>query len=333
MKVAFLTTRLAKASARYRFGQFLPVFTDAGIEAEPLLIPNSAIRRFLFFKSLSDFDVIFLQKKLFGGIEFAALRRNAKKIIFDFDDAVMFNDSSRIGLGGDYKSSVRSKKFERTVKAVDGVIAGNVYLKDLALKYNNNVTEIPTSIDTGRYKIKDFSKSGGGSVTLGWIGSKDTVFYLKNIEDTLGKIYDSNHSVRLKIISDEFIDYGGIPITAQHWNGDTELEDLKSFDIGIMPLTDDPWSRGKCGFKLLQYMALGIASVASPVGVNIEIIEHGVNGFLASTDEEWVEYVGKLAASSELRRSMGEKARETVVSRYSMDVNGRLLADYIKTFS
>lgn len=333
MKVAFITTRLEKASARYRFGQFLPILEEAGIEAEPLLIPSGAVKRFLFFRSLSEFDIVFLQKKLFGGMEFRSLRRNAKKVIYDFDDAVMFNDSSRVGSGGDYSSSKRSKNFERTIKAVDGVVAGNEYLKSLALEHNENVIEIPTSIDTDRYDLKDFKSDGESSVTLGWIGSKDTIFYLKNIETTLGKIFDSNHDVRLKIISDEFIDYGGIPITTKHWNGDTELDDLKSFDIGIMPLTEDPWSRGKCGFKLLQYMALGIASVASPVGVNSEIIEHGVNGFLADSEDEWVDYVGRLASSPELRQSMGERAVETVRSRYSRDVNGKVLADYIKSFA
>lgn len=327
MKVAFITTRLEKASARYRFGQFLPSMEGSSdFEVQSFVIPSGFLKRCAFFKSLSYFDVVFLQKKLFSSLEFFLLRKFAKKIIYDFDDAVMFNDSSK----KDFSSKGRMKKFINTVRQVDGVIAGNKYLKELALKHNSNVVEIPTSIDTTRYSAKSFDSSDSEHITLGWIGSKDTIFYLKNMEGTLGKIFDSNHSVKLEIISDVFIDFGGIPIVTKEWNSVRELEDLKGFDIGIMPLTDDPWSRGKCGFKLIQYMASGVVPVASPVGVNVDIIEHGVNGFLAASEDEWIDCVGKLANSPELRETMGIRAVETIKNKYSMGVNGKILMDYIK---
>ena len=329
MKVAFLTTRPEKASARYRFGQFLPYLNSNGVDTEVFKIPDGFFKRRMLFKNLKGFDIVFLQKKLFGALELASLKKNANKIIYDLDDAVMFNDSEKAKSSG-FDSSVRMRRFVKTVKASDRVIAGNDYLSSIALKYNKNVIVIPTSLDTDKYLPVEGEEPDGSPVTLGWIGSKNTIFYLKEMEAVFSKVLEDNHSVRLKIVSDKFVDCGPIPIITKEWGEADEVSDIRSFDIGIMPLTDDPWSRGKCGFKLLQYMACGVPSVASPVGVNSKIIEHGVNGFLASTVDEWVECISRLVGSRELRQSIGERARQSVEGKYSAKINSLALLNVIK---
>jgi glycosyltransferase involved in cell wall biosynthesis len=160
-----------------------------------------------------------------------------------------------------------------------------------------------------------------GTVTLGWIGSSSTIFYLERIRGVLDRVFERHTNTRLKIVADRFLDCDLMPVVKKNWDYGDEIADLRSFDIGLMPLTDDPWARGKCGFKLLQYMAVGVPGVASPVGVNTEIIEHGRNGFLAESEKEWTECLARLIEDPALRRRMGEEARRTVIERYSQDVN------------
>jgi glycosyltransferase involved in cell wall biosynthesis len=249
-------------------------------------------------------------------------RRAAGKVIFDFDDAVMFRDSKR----GRPGSVLRQLKFKRTVRGSDRVVAGNAYLEGMTLSYNRNVTVIPTSIDMDRY-VPKAGADNDGTVTLGWIGSASTIFYLERIRGVLDKIYARYPNTRLKIVSDMFLDLSVMPVEKKRWRCEEEIADLHSFDIGLMPLTDDHWSRGKCGFKLLQYMAVGVPPVCSPVGVNREIVTHGVNGFHATSESEWLESLGSLIRESGLRRRLGTEARRIVKERYSLGVNsGRLAA-------
>jgi glycosyltransferase involved in cell wall biosynthesis len=330
MKIAFLTTRTEKPSVRYRFLQYIPYIETRGWSVKVLVIPQGVWQRYKVFKSLVAFDMVFLQRKLFTVLDWYLLIRNAKKLVYDFDDAIMFRDSKR----GNPESFLRMLKFKRTVEGSDVVIAGNEYLKGLAAPYNKNIVVIPTSIDMERYGPKEWADEDG-TVTLGWIGSHSTIFYLERIKGVLDKIFEEYPNTRLKIVSDSFFDCNRMPVVKKKWNYDEETADLHSFDIGLMPLTDDPWSRGKCGFKLLQYMAAGVPAVASPVGVNGGIISHGVNGFLAGDEGAWLENVSGLIEDEGLRRRMGEKARKTVIERYSLEVNapkilavfGRLCAD------
>jgi glycosyltransferase involved in cell wall biosynthesis len=328
MKIAFLTTRMEKPSARYRFLQYVPYLEGEGLTINLMTIPSTYSNRQSFFKTLSDYDVVFLQKKLFGLIDWRALRRRAKRIIFDFDDAVMYKDSKSMKA----ESSSRLRRFERVVKGSDMVIAGNKYLEEWASRYSDNVMVIPTSIDMNVYCDKT-SAQKYDVVTLGWIGSASTLIYLEKIRDVLDVISDKYPNVRLKIIADKFLDESMMPLVKKEWRAEDEMEDLLSLDIGLMPLTDDPWSRGKCGFKLLQYMGTGLCSVASPIGVNTEIISHGINGLLASTDEEWVSCLSRLIEDVNLRAALGRDARKTVIESYSTEVNAAKLLNVLKEVS
>lgn len=318
MNIAFLVTRIEKPSARYRVFQYIPFLKMEGYISEVFVIPKNSLGRVNLFKKMKHFDIVFLQKKLLNIIELHILKKNSKCLIYDFDDAVMFRDPNN-------KSQVSKKRmndFLRTVKNADIVIAGNKYLKNFAIKENPKTFVIPTSVDMNRYTEKQ-SSIESNPVILGWIGSNATLFYLERIKNVLDAIFDRFPSVRLKIVADKFLDCARMPVIKKHWAYEEEIDDLHTFDVGLMPLTDDPWSRGKCGLKLLQYMAVGIPAVCSPVGVNREIVTDGDNGFWANNEDEWVYKVSELLKNKQLRIDIGKRARKTVGERYSTHVSSK----------
>lgn len=312
MNIAVLVKRLEKPSARYRILQFIPFLQQNNFQTEVLVIPGNHLDRIRFFRKLRTYDIVFLQRKLFTTIELNILRRNTQRLMYDFDDAVMFRDSTK----KNQYSSARTKKFIRTIKNADMVIAGNKYLKDLAIRHNPQTFVIPTTVDMELYREKPATTSSD-SVILGWIGSKATLFYLENIKNVFETIFERFPNVSLKIVADRFFDCNKRPVIKKRWKYEDETDDLHTFDIGLMPLTDDLWSRGKCGFKLLQYMAAGIPPVCSPVGVNKEIVKDGINGFYALDEQEWVEKLSNLILDRQLRYRIGKNARLTVLDNYS----------------
>jgi glycosyltransferase involved in cell wall biosynthesis len=261
-------------------------------------------------------------------MEFWYIRKKAKKIIYDFDDALMYRSS---GSKNPYSFS-RRVRFAYMMKRVDFVIAGNQFLKSEVLPYNPNMEVIPTSIDLSRYSLKgDFHQ--GGPITIGWLGSSSTLKYLKPLMPTFDKIYQKYPHFQLKMVCDQFLEGLHIPLVKKKWSAEGEESDLKSFDIGIMPLSNDPWSKGKCGLKILQYQTVGVPVVCTPVGINKDIVEDGVNGFWAQNEGEWEERLLKLIKEEELRREMGLKGRKTVERAYSLEVNAPRIIDVFKRVS
>lgn len=326
MKIAFLVTRLEKPSARYRVLQYIPFLEKNRFMPEVFKIPRNHFERLKLFRKMINFDLVFLQKKLFGSFEWNLLRRSSKKIIYDFDDAVMFRDPMKKS-----QISLRRKKiFAKTVKGADIVIAGNKYLKKLASVESPKVFVIPTSIDMIRYKEKQ-SDFLSDKIILGWIGSSSTLFYLKKMKGILDDVFDKFPHTRLKIVGDDFFDCDRMPVIKKLWKYEEEIDDLHTFDIGLMPLSDDIWSQGKCGLKLLQYMAVGIPAVCSPVGVNQKIVNDGINGYLAHGEGEWIEKVSTLIRDRQLRHTMGRKGRKTVFQFYSVEVNSKKLIKLLRS--
>jgi glycosyltransferase involved in cell wall biosynthesis len=180
---------------------------------------------------------------------------------------------------------------------------------------NPNVTVIPTTIDTDKY-LPESSKPESPTPVIGWSGSFSTVQHLNILRAPLRRLA-AREKFRLRIVGVSDYRLDGVEVEALPWRSRTEIEDLRVIDIGMMPLPDDDWSRGKCGLKALQYMALGIPTICSPVGVNSEIIQDGVNGFLASTADEWIEKLTTLLHSAELRKRFGLAGRRTVEAKYS----------------
>jgi glycosyltransferase involved in cell wall biosynthesis len=287
-------------------------------------------KRILTLRKVKQFQVIFIFREafIFGGAYFEKLiiKKNPN-VIFDFDDAIWINNISEKN-----KKLKWLKKPEKTMQIFTMskiIIAGNNYLADYARRYNNNVLVIPTTIDTTYHKPFLLNKNKD-IVVIGWTGSSTTLCYFEQLLPVLNKIMMLyKEKVKFKIIVDKEIYYPSICTTTTKWSIQNEIEELAQIDIGIMPLPNNEWAKGKCGFKCLQYMSLEIPAVVSPVGVNTEIVQDGYNGFLASSDNDWIEKLSLLIESTDLRTKIGKNGRKTVEDKYSINANKE---KYLKIF-
>ena len=313
MRVLFLIQGWDVAASRYRVLQYLPYLKERGVEIQVDTYPRGTSEYVQLLKKVADYDVLFLQRKRFNPPFLQFLRGRAKGIVYDFDDAVMYRNST----APSPYSRTRQRRFARIVRAADYVIAGNNFLKEQAARFTERVMVIPTSIDRDRYDAKDYREKKD-RVTIGWIGDHGSIHYLDRMHpifEELGKQYPH---LELKIICDTFLAFKNIAVVKKLWSHEEEVADLKSLDIGVMPLVDDPWSWGKCGLKILQYYGVGVPAVCTPVGVNRDVVQNGVNGFWAMTDDEWVEKLSVLIEDSSLRQKMGLQGRALVRESYSI---------------
>ncbi|MDD4910404.1 MAG: glycosyltransferase family 4 protein [Candidatus Omnitrophica bacterium] len=343
MKILFWSPYPSEgASNRYRIEQYLPYLKSAGIKydlhpfwsskAYSLLYKEGYYFRKLYYFLLGTFSrirdlififqygIIFIHREAYpiGGMFFETiLSFLGKSIIFDFDDAIFLPASSRPNYF--IERFKRPNKVSKIIKLSRHVIAGNNYLADFSLRYSNAVSVIPTPIDTDKYypRHKDYSNE----LVIGWMGSITTVSFLEMLEDVFIYLSGKFNNLKFKIVGGHFSIGGLSNIQSKEWSLSEEREDLKTFDIGIMPMPDNKWTRGKCGFKAILYMGMGIPCVCSPVGVNKAIINDGENGFLADTDAEWIEKLSLLIEGPELRGKIGMQARRTAEERYSVKVN------------
>jgi len=276
-------------------------------------IPSHPIGRLRMVRECARHDVVVLQKKTsLHGPELSWMRWLNPNLVFDFDDAVMFHEL-------EHGKPLRVKsfaKFLRTVRVCRAVVAGNEFLAGFARPICPDVHVLPTPIDTERYAPRRQVAASDG-VTVGWLGTPGGLPHVAALGDVFRAVADKVDRFRLKIVSSEFIDLPGIEVVKKRYRVEDEIADLQSFDIGIMPLQDTLWTRGKCGFKILQYMGVGVPAVASPVGINNELIRHGETGFLAADAEAWQEALLTLAADPDLRSRLGAAGRCRVVERHS----------------
>lgn len=281
-------------------------------------------------KRANEFDVIFIFREalLTRSVSFEKLfAASTAKVIFDFDDAIWLPNVSS---GNKMLQMLKNpSKTEKIIGMADLIFAGNRYLADFASQYNSNVKVIPTTIDTNYHHRKNFSENT--LICIGWTGTQTTLKYLNELLPVFIQLKEKfKERISFKVICDQAWNPTEIEVNNEVWDPKTEIQQLEGIDIGVMPLTDDAWSRGKCGFKGLQYMALEIPSVLSPVGVNTEIIEDGLNGFLAETDEDWMRILSLLIEDSDLRKSIGKEARKTIELKYSVEANKAL---YLESFN
>jgi len=237
------------------------------------------------------------------------------RYIVDYDDALFHRyDRHRSWL----IRSLLGRKIDSVMRHAALVVAGNDYLAERARAAKARRVEIvPTVVDLTRYVA--LQSDNNHTLVIGWIGSPATSCYLSaiaSVYESLTKRFD----LRFVAVGVSEEEVRGLPIEVWHWSEKTEVQSIQAFDIGIMPLEDSPWECGKCGYKLIQYMACGLPVVASPVGVNRQIIEHGSNGFLAQDVHEWVQALDRLLKDQDLRRRMGAKGRERVEAWYSLQV-------------
>jgi glycosyltransferase involved in cell wall biosynthesis len=243
-----------------------------------------------------------------------ALKALNRPVVFDFDDAIyQLHTTSANRWFGWLKFPGKTASICRLS---DHVTVGNAFLAEYAEKYNKNVTVVPTSIDIDQYRPPVPSKPNG-KVVVGWTGSSTSQTHLEAFYPVLRPLLE-RRGVELRVISNRQPAIDQIECTWRPWTSATETQELGAIDIGIMPVPDDPWARGKCALKALQYMAMGIPTVCSPVGTNAEVIQHGVNGLLATRPQDWLTSLEALIGDANYRRELGLAGRRTVEERFSM---------------
>jgi glycosyltransferase involved in cell wall biosynthesis len=336
------------ASSRVRMLQYVPALEAGGVETtvSPLLddeyvralyagrnsiksIFAGYIRRLARVLASRKFDVIWLEKEVFPWLPSlldVGLFPARSKLVVDYDDAVFhrYGEHEKAGirrfLGG---------KIETVMRRADLVTAGNGYLAERAKSSGAKWIEyLPTAIDLNRYASVP-KRETTQEVTVGWIGSPATAEYLHMVTSALETLR-LRHAIRCIAIGPREDQVEGTPFEAWRWQESNEVELLRQFDIGIMPLPNAAWERGKCGYKLIQYMACSMPVVASPVGANREIVVHGENGQLASTTAEWISGLEKLVIDADLRRRMGDMGRRRVESGYSIQMQAPRLLEMLK---
>jgi glycosyltransferase involved in cell wall biosynthesis len=341
------------AGCRFRIAQFIPYLRSVGVDVTLRSLfdaeffhlvykPGHYVRKTLGFARLSlqhldslrdaaRFDVILIYREMFpigpAVVERLLALRRRPPLVFDFDDAIFLPSVS------DANRFIRALKAPGKVATIirhsDHVIAGNQYLAEYARRFSDAVTVIPTCVDTTRFVPSPDAGSNNGPVRepiVGWIGSPTTSPYLRGLTGVFRRVR-WQHPFRLRVSgAGERLDVPGVDTEQPSWALDGEVQLFNTCDIGVYPLVDDEWSKGKCGFKAIEFMACGVPVVAAAVGVNREIIQDGVNGFLASTEDEWVEKLGRLLTSRELRCRFGEAGRRTIEARYSLQVHAPTLA-------
>jgi len=325
-RVIYLIPSIDHMCVRHRVDAFIPTLQGRGWIVEKWVIPRSFLGRLRFFWGLRGADVVVVLRKLFSRCETRLLRGWSRCLIFDFDDAIMYRDSSR----AERRSHRREKRFGCTGRCADLVIAGNGYLGELAGRAGGKVTVVPTCVDDEALYAGS-GRGTGGRVVIGWIGSRSTVMYLEALRPVFEELHRRyGSSVVLKVVCDVFPGPMGVEVIEKRWSLAEEADDLRSFDVGVMPLPDDMWTRGKCGLKLLQYMGAAVPAVASPVGVACEMIHDGENGFLARTHDEWIRVLSRLIEDAELRRRVGEAGRRSLRGRYTVSAWADRYVDLIE---
>ncbi|MGC8979106.1 glycosyltransferase family 4 protein [Caldisericum sp.] len=337
------------ASSRVRTLQYIPYLEEQGIEvtvaplfsneyisnlykkrSKPLtyLLP-AYVKRLLSLLNVKRFDLLWIEKELFPmlpawGEELISLLKIP--YIVDYDDAIFHNyDLSK----NVFVRSLLKDKIDIVMRKAAVVIAGNDYLAERALKAGaKRVEYLPSVVDLEKYKFSDEFNSD--VFRIGWIGSPSTSKYLKLIYNVLIR-FCSEHNTHLVLVGSGKINLPGIITEIREWSEEKEIADIQSFDVGIMPLPDEPWERGKCGYKLIQYMACGRPVIASPVGINDKLIVNGINGFKATTEEEWLNYLEELYKDYNLRKRMGQAGRKIVEEKYSVQVTTKQLVRIIKS--
>jgi glycosyltransferase involved in cell wall biosynthesis len=340
-------------SQRYRFEQYLDYFKSQGFEWELSEIitekddkvfysPGNYLKKaWILFKSLfirlkdlqraKQFDVIFIQREalLLGSSYFEKKFFKKHKVVFDFDDSIWLLDTSPENKKFEFLKNPDKTKINIT--HAHCVIAGNSFLANYAKQFNPNTIIIPTTIDTD-FHVPKSELRGKEKIVIGWSGSISTIKHFEMAIPALKQIQNKYpNKIEIHVIGQGSYTHPEIKVTSKNWSAKTEVNDLNCFDIGIMSLPNDEWVKGKCGLKGLSYMACGIATVMSNVGVNSAIIEHGKNGYLAQTEQEWVNCLSLLIENSDLRHKIGQAGRETVVKNYSVNAHKDAYLDVLKS--
>jgi len=269
-------------------------------------------------------DLLFVHRKTFPVALADRIRRAASRLVFDMDDAIDLPPPSREM--SERENRRYRRRFEATVNAFDLVLCGN---PELAARVPHDRVELlPTPVDTVRFTPSRLRRRGG--TTLGWVGHSDNLAYLESLEQPFRELTRRHPDLRLVVVADRPPTLQGVEVEFRRWSLGQELASFDGIDIGLMPLEDTPWARGKCAFKAIQFLSLAIPTVASPVGMNGDVVRDGETGFLASDTRQWVEAVDRLLADPALARRLGEAGRRLVERDYSLEVVSRRLIEILE---
>jgi glycosyl transferase family 1 len=322
-------------STRFRVLQHVETLRAGGIEADLLVAKRGAGYGLLDLRRRARAaDAVLIQKKLLASWKLALVPRRAP-VLFDLDDAIFEISPDEERRFGPVRAARRMRsrrgRLEAVTRRADVVVAGNRYLASWVARSAARVEIVPTGVDLGPFPAARLlesaarRRSGGGERLIGWIGSRPSLPYLAAIAGPLAEVCARHPGTRLVQVCDGFIDLPGVPTEKRRWSIEREAADLLDLDIGLMPIDDRPFSRGKCGLKILQYHAAGLPVVCAPVGANAEIVRDGVSGFHATDDRSWIEGMERLLGDPGTAAAMGAAGRARVEADYSSAVVGRRL--------
>ena len=336
------------ASSRLRSLQYIPYLQEVGIDVTIAPLFNDAyvkalygrktskrslfkayFTRIYFLLSVTKFNLIWIEYEILpwlpSWIELLFLNKKIP-ILVDYDDAIFHRYNQHRSF---FVRFLLGKKIDILMHRANIVIVGNEYLAEYTKKAKAIRVEcLPTVVDANRYVVLE--KNTEDRLTIGWIGQPSTADYLVQLAPVLMKII-AKYSVRVIAIGPNIKQLESFPFEVKPWTEDSEVIDINQFDIGIMPLSDNLWEKGKCGYKIIQYMACGIPVVATPVGVNKSIVRQGVNGFLAQTETEWLDALSLLCEDGVLRKKMGDEGRKIMQTDFSLQVTAPRLAELLRS--
>jgi len=345
------------AGCHFRISQYIPALAAAGFDVtvspfftreffrlvyrpghyaqKTALFLRRSVDRLSLVLGRADYDLLFVYREAFPigppWLERLLARPGCPPIVYDFDDAVFLPNTSEANRVISFLKYPH--KVDTIVEKSAMVIAGNDYLAGYARRHNGRVTVIPTCVDTDQFVPRSSAPSDSHDrrLVFGWIGSQTTASYLEALGPVLTRV-NRARPFELRVAgAGRDLRFDGVTVSNVTWSLSDEVALFNTCDVGVYPLTDDEWAKGKCGFKAIQFMACGVPVVASAVGVNREIIDDGVNGFLASSEDEWVEKLTRLADDPALRRRMGDAGRQRIEERYSLRVNAPRMADALRS--
>jgi len=336
---------------RYRIEQWIPYLREQGISVELLPFSSDVLADALYrphgylrkawlmgqawFGTLrkvlhaGEFESVFLYREaaLVGpALLERVIRRRIPRLIYDFDDAIWLR---YVSPRNHYLSYLKFPSKTRTIcRLAAAVVVGNEHLARFARRYNSCVTIVPSTVSLREYRPATVRPRASERV-IGWTGSHSSIQYLKVVEGALQRLAQRRR-FRLRVVGVHEVSIPGVSVECVPWAAATEVEDLWPLDVGIMPLTEDPWTLGKCAMKAIQYLAIGVPAVVSPVGANREVVEHGITGFHARTEDEWAQALERCLDDEALRLRMGAAGRSVVEARYSAEAQVPHLAAVLK---
>jgi glycosyltransferase involved in cell wall biosynthesis len=354
MRVVWLTTDLTSPAVRFRVLIYQKLFEQAGVEmvvipcdppfyAEPVRWRNplgyhslnlrKILSRWKAFGQIRPGDIVILQRELVpynSAFLEKSLRKRAGVLLLDWDDAVYLNYS---------QPDSPTSKMAQICGMVDMALCGNAVLKEYSERFGARTTILPTPVE----EDPDFSVAQreevhrfGRPFVIGWTGSTGTLGCIRELAGVILRLQERYPGLEVKVMSNWHDDRSqpdlGFPYEFVRWNPQVERATVRSFSCGLMPLADTPFNRGKCSLKLLQYMAAGVPAIGSPVGNNTEVIQHGVNGYHATTDQEWFERISSLIESTKDCLRLGLAGRKTLEEKYSLQVCGNRLLSLLKEY-